>query len=226
MTKPAPTADLILHHGLFTTLDRAHPTATAVAIRDGRFLAVGADKEVMALAGPKTKVDRPQGPARPAGPDRQPPPHHPRRAQLQHGAALGRRAQPRRRHAHAEASRSPHAAAAVGARGRRLHRAPVRREAAADARRDQRRRARHAGLHPAPLRPGAPQRAPRCAPSATPRTRPNPPGGEIERDARGQPDRPAARQAQRRRSSTRRWPRGRSCRSTIRSTRRATSCAS
>ena len=42
MTKPASTADLILHHGLFTTLDRANPTATAVAIRDGRFLAVGA----------------------------------------------------------------------------------------------------------------------------------------------------------------------------------------
>src|SRR6266545_4138228 len=56
MTEPAPTADLILHRGLFTTLARAHPTATAVAIRDGRFLAVGADKEVMALAGPKTKV--------------------------------------------------------------------------------------------------------------------------------------------------------------------------
>src|SRR3989475_1903840 len=55
-TKPSPAADLILHHGLFTTLARAHPTATAVAIRDGRFLAVGADKEVMALAGPTTKV--------------------------------------------------------------------------------------------------------------------------------------------------------------------------
>jgi predicted amidohydrolase YtcJ len=56
MTQPAPTADLILHRGLFTTLARAHPTATAVAIRDGRFFAVGADKEVMALAGPKTKI--------------------------------------------------------------------------------------------------------------------------------------------------------------------------
>src|SRR3954447_26096013 len=56
MTKPAPTADLILHRGLFTTLARAQPTATAVAILDGRFVAVGADKEVMALAGPKTKV--------------------------------------------------------------------------------------------------------------------------------------------------------------------------
>jgi predicted amidohydrolase YtcJ len=56
MTKPAATADLILHHGLFTTLTRAQPTGSAVAIRDGRFLAVGADKEVLALAGPKTKV--------------------------------------------------------------------------------------------------------------------------------------------------------------------------
>jgi predicted amidohydrolase YtcJ len=53
---PASNAELILHHGLFTTLNRAQPTASAVAIRDGRFLAVGADKEVMALAGPKTKV--------------------------------------------------------------------------------------------------------------------------------------------------------------------------
>src|SRR6201982_1927033 len=53
---PASNAELILHHGLFTTLNRAQPTANAVAIRDGRFLAVGADKDVMALAGPKTKV--------------------------------------------------------------------------------------------------------------------------------------------------------------------------
>src|SRR4029077_12246887 len=43
MTEPTPTADLILHRGLFTTLERAQPTATAVAIPDGRFLAVGAD---------------------------------------------------------------------------------------------------------------------------------------------------------------------------------------
>ena len=56
MTKPQSSADLILHRGLFTTLARSRPTATAVAIRDGRFLAVGADSEVMALAGPKTKV--------------------------------------------------------------------------------------------------------------------------------------------------------------------------
>ncbi|ASG25387.1 amidohydrolase [Nitrospirillum viridazoti] len=50
------TADLILHHGLFTTLDRANPTATAVAVKDGRFLKVGGEHEVMAHAGPATKV--------------------------------------------------------------------------------------------------------------------------------------------------------------------------
>src|SRR5262245_33255111 len=56
MTKSTPTADLILHHGLFTTLARAHPTATAVAIRDGHFLAVDTDQDVMALAGANTQV--------------------------------------------------------------------------------------------------------------------------------------------------------------------------
>jgi len=48
--------DLILHRGLFTTLDRANPTASAVAIQDGRFTHVGRDHEVMPLAGPTTKV--------------------------------------------------------------------------------------------------------------------------------------------------------------------------
>ena len=48
--------DLILHHGLFTTLDRGNPTASAVAIKDGVFTAVGRDHDVMKLAGPSTKV--------------------------------------------------------------------------------------------------------------------------------------------------------------------------
>jgi predicted amidohydrolase YtcJ len=48
--------DLILHRGLFTTLDRTNPTASAVAIKDGVFTAVGHDQEVMKLAGPSTKV--------------------------------------------------------------------------------------------------------------------------------------------------------------------------
>jgi predicted amidohydrolase YtcJ len=56
MTKPAAGADLILHRGLVTTLVRSQPAASAVAIRDGRFLAVGDDKEILALAGPKTRI--------------------------------------------------------------------------------------------------------------------------------------------------------------------------
>jgi predicted amidohydrolase YtcJ len=48
--------DLILHRGLFTTLDRGNPTASAVAITDGVFTAVGHDRDVMKLAGPATKV--------------------------------------------------------------------------------------------------------------------------------------------------------------------------
>jgi predicted amidohydrolase YtcJ len=50
------TPDLILHHGLFTTLDRSNPTASAVAIKDGVFTAVGPDQDVTKLAGPLTKV--------------------------------------------------------------------------------------------------------------------------------------------------------------------------
>jgi predicted amidohydrolase YtcJ len=48
--------DLILHRGLFTTLDPGNPTASAVAIKDGVFTAVGHDHEIMPLAGPSTKV--------------------------------------------------------------------------------------------------------------------------------------------------------------------------
>src|SRR5580700_8407936 len=50
------TADLILRNGLFTTLDRSNPTATAVAIAAGVFTAVGRDADVMTVAGPNTRV--------------------------------------------------------------------------------------------------------------------------------------------------------------------------
>ena len=92
-------ADLILFNGKITTLNRQQPEASAVAIRDGRSLAVGAEQEVMQLAGPETRRDRPGRAARHPRADRQPHAHHPRRPQLQHGAALGRRALARRRHA-------------------------------------------------------------------------------------------------------------------------------
>ncbi|WP_434155469.1 amidohydrolase [Pseudomonas sp. JZ134] len=49
-------ADLILHNGRFHTVDREKPQASAVAIKDGRFLAVGTDAEVMAHRGAATQV--------------------------------------------------------------------------------------------------------------------------------------------------------------------------
>lgn len=50
------TADLILHSGLVTTLDRTRPVASAIAVKDGKFLAVGGEAEVMAHAGPATRI--------------------------------------------------------------------------------------------------------------------------------------------------------------------------
>src|SRR5213594_5088289 len=56
MNIPSTAADLILHNGLVTTLDRSNPSATAVAIRDGKFLRVGTEADVLPLAGPATRV--------------------------------------------------------------------------------------------------------------------------------------------------------------------------
>lgn len=47
--------DIIFHNGQITTLDRAKPVASAVAIKDGRFLAVGNDAEILPLAGAGTR---------------------------------------------------------------------------------------------------------------------------------------------------------------------------
>ena len=54
MSKQDP--DLILHRGLFTTLDRSNPTASAIAIKDGVFTAVGHDRDIVPLAGPSTEI--------------------------------------------------------------------------------------------------------------------------------------------------------------------------
>src|SRR5712692_2356644 len=56
MSSETSTPNLILTRGLFTTLDRSRPTANAVAIKDGKFLAVGRDEDVMPLAGVETSV--------------------------------------------------------------------------------------------------------------------------------------------------------------------------
>ncbi|BEM42227.1 amidohydrolase [Serratia marcescens] len=49
-------ASLIITNGKFHTVDRQNPTAQAVAIRNGKFLAVGSEGEVMQHAGPETQV--------------------------------------------------------------------------------------------------------------------------------------------------------------------------
>jgi predicted amidohydrolase YtcJ len=49
------TADLILYNGRFSTLDRSSASADAVAIADGRFLAVGSARDMEATAGATTK---------------------------------------------------------------------------------------------------------------------------------------------------------------------------
>jgi len=50
------TPALILYNGRITTLDRSNPTATAVAIGDGKFVRVGRDADVLSLAGSATRV--------------------------------------------------------------------------------------------------------------------------------------------------------------------------
>ncbi|WP_330241440.1 amidohydrolase [Streptomyces sp. NBC_00525] len=50
------TTDLILTGGDVLTVDDAFSVAEAVAVRDGRILAVGGDAEIRALAGPGTRV--------------------------------------------------------------------------------------------------------------------------------------------------------------------------
>src|SRR5688572_26974620 len=51
-------ADIVLLHGNVITMDTGRPRATSVAIKDDRFVAVGAEHEVEHLAGPGTvKID-------------------------------------------------------------------------------------------------------------------------------------------------------------------------
>ena len=50
------TASLIFTNGKFHTVDRSNPFASAVAIKDGKFLAVGSEAEVMQFAGNDTQI--------------------------------------------------------------------------------------------------------------------------------------------------------------------------
>jgi predicted amidohydrolase YtcJ len=61
MSNSDAVPDLLLHRGLITTLDRSRPSATAVAIKQGVFSAVGEEREVLPLAGPTTRMVDLQG---------------------------------------------------------------------------------------------------------------------------------------------------------------------
>jgi predicted amidohydrolase YtcJ len=50
------TADLVLRHGRVITVDAADSIAEAIAIRDGRILAVGSDAEIRRTIGSRTQV--------------------------------------------------------------------------------------------------------------------------------------------------------------------------
>jgi predicted amidohydrolase YtcJ len=55
MRLPGADPDLILYNGLVYTVHPENSQARAIAIRDGRILAVGADRDVLALAGKTTR---------------------------------------------------------------------------------------------------------------------------------------------------------------------------
>src|SRR5471030_1403202 len=56
MTSHQDAPDLILFNGRFTTLDKSKPAATAVATSDGKFIAVGGDSEISQLKSVSTRT--------------------------------------------------------------------------------------------------------------------------------------------------------------------------
>ena len=51
--------DVILYHAHIITLDPLKPYATAIAIHNGRILAVGSDDDILPLATPTTRSLKP-----------------------------------------------------------------------------------------------------------------------------------------------------------------------
>lgn len=49
-------ADLIVHSGHLVTMDPAHPVVSAMAIRDGRILAVGSKQAIVDCASARTRI--------------------------------------------------------------------------------------------------------------------------------------------------------------------------
>ena len=51
-----PPADLVLEHGTLATLEAAQPSAQAIAVKDGRIVAVGSDADIQPYIGKATQV--------------------------------------------------------------------------------------------------------------------------------------------------------------------------
>ena len=210
-------AELIITNGRISTQDARRPSASAVAIKGGRFVAVGDDEEVLALRGRQDAVIDLRG--RTVIPGLNDSHLHLIRGGLNYNLELrwdgvpvaGRRPAdaPRAGRAHAR-RRSGCASSAAGREfqfaERRMPTLDEINAAAPDTPVFVLHLYDRALLNRAALR----------AVGYTKDT-PDPPGGEDPAGQAGQPDRPAHRPAQRQRSSTPRWPRGRSCRRRIRS---------
>ena len=54
--QPSEPADLVLRHGKIVTVDDARPEAQAVAVRGDLIVAVGSDEQIAAHVGPRTRV--------------------------------------------------------------------------------------------------------------------------------------------------------------------------
>jgi imidazolonepropionase-like amidohydrolase len=58
---PIPSADLVMVHGKFLTMDPQGSIAEAVAVRDGRIVGTGRESQVRRLAGPGARIVDMQG---------------------------------------------------------------------------------------------------------------------------------------------------------------------
>jgi predicted amidohydrolase YtcJ len=58
---PGEQADMVLHNGTVVTIDEGVPDGSAVAVKDGRILAVGSDQDLERYMGPGTEVIDLQG---------------------------------------------------------------------------------------------------------------------------------------------------------------------
>ena len=130
-TRDNGQADMIISNGRIATQNGARSFASSVAIKDGRFLAVGSDDEVMRLQGAKTEViDVGRRTVIPGLNDSH---MHPIRGGLNYNMELRWDGVPSLADALRMFENSPaHATPPVGPRGRRLDGVPIRRAPHAD----------------------------------------------------------------------------------------------